>query len=80
MSPELDLGDMRVKVFAGDSPVISDALKEMVKGVRDLTRITASEAEAESILRSLSPAQASSEFGLEGLSEELLVSVFISPK
>jgi hypothetical protein len=62
-----DFGDMRVKVFANAAPALADALAKMAKPVRDLVEMVPNEADAEWVLRVVTPAQARESYHLGGL-------------
>ena len=62
-----DFGDMRVKLFAGDSPAVAAALAAVAQEVREMINTRVAEDEAEWVLRPFPSDRAAGEFGLGGL-------------
>ena len=62
-----DFGDMRVKLFAADSPTVTAALAAVAPEVRDMFNTRVAEDEAEWVLRPFPSDRAAGEFGLGGL-------------
>lgn len=69
-----DIGDLRVKVFVGDSGV-KQTLEKLDARVLDLVRATSTENEADWQLRKVTPAVAKAEYGLSGLNGDRVVLV-----
>src|SRR5262249_15669480 len=58
-----DFGDMRIKLFAGESSVVMEAAPSVTKAVQEMINLNAPVGEAQSTLRSVSPQAAQHEFG-----------------
>jgi hypothetical protein len=65
-----DFGDLRLRLFVGDSAALRGALGKADGEVQAMVNTKVSEAEAEWILRVVSPKQAHGEYGLAGLKED----------
>jgi hypothetical protein len=65
-----DFGDMRVKLFAGESPALKAALGKTDREVRDMVLVVPKEADAEWVLRAVTSKQAEELYHLKGLKED----------
>lgn len=63
-------GDLRLKLFVGDSAALRSALGKVDGEVQAMVNTKVAEVEAEWILRVVSPKQAHEEYGLAGLHED----------
>jgi hypothetical protein len=70
-----EFGDMRLRLYAGDVPALTAAVDKLAPEVRDMVAVVGKAAEAQWVLRAVTPAQAGAEYGLADATNDTVVLV-----